>query len=312
MELLAINYHYIDDPAKYKAGIYPVSPEELALQIDTLKKEYTFVSGAQLVDAVRGKSGLPERSCILTFDDALKSQYINALPVLEEKNVPAIFFFLTGHLKNGKVYTLHKIHHLLSQHEGAVLLEQTLFLLEKKHNTKINWQEIGVEKISGWYRYDNEPTAKFKYALNHFLEDETSVLVVDQLFNDMTTTPEQELADTLYLSQEEMTTLAHHPRAAVGMHTHTHINIMKCDKETVRQDITTNAEILSEEIGVKPLEIISYPFGMITKEVFEKKVKSVADEIGLVCGFSIEKKIDINLDEPFLLGRFNPIDRFPR
>ncbi len=46
--------------------------------------------------AMVGSIDPPGRCIVLTFDDSLLSQYLNAVPVLEDVGVPAVFFVLPG------------------------------------------------------------------------------------------------------------------------------------------------------------------------------------------------------------------------
>jgi peptidoglycan/xylan/chitin deacetylase (PgdA/CDA1 family) len=46
--------------------------------------------------AMSGTSDAPRRCIVLTFDDGLLSQYLNAMPVLTDLAVPAVFFVLPG------------------------------------------------------------------------------------------------------------------------------------------------------------------------------------------------------------------------
>jgi peptidoglycan/xylan/chitin deacetylase (PgdA/CDA1 family) len=51
---------------------------------------------ATVDDAMSGVADSPPGCLVLTFDDGLLSQYTNALPVLTELDVPAVFFVLPG------------------------------------------------------------------------------------------------------------------------------------------------------------------------------------------------------------------------
>ena len=92
--LLAVNFHYIDRVDRLEGGhpypypaIFPTAPEQLASQLEAIGARFDFVSGAQIVDALDGKP-FPERACLITFDDGLRSQFENALPVLDRLGVP--------------------------------------------------------------------------------------------------------------------------------------------------------------------------------------------------------------------------------
>lgn len=57
---------------------------------------YRPTSLAAVDDALNGVSDPPRGCSVLTFDDSLYSQYANAMPVLVELGVPAVFFALPG------------------------------------------------------------------------------------------------------------------------------------------------------------------------------------------------------------------------
>jgi peptidoglycan/xylan/chitin deacetylase (PgdA/CDA1 family) len=57
---------------------------------------YHPTSLAEVDAAMQAVADPPAGCLVLTFDDALLSQYLNALPVLTELNIPAVFFALPG------------------------------------------------------------------------------------------------------------------------------------------------------------------------------------------------------------------------
>jgi len=92
VNLLAVNFHYIEEGLSHPyPAVYPVEPDRLEAQLVELGAWFDFVSGEQLLAALEGES-LPRRACVITFDDGLRSQYENALPILNRLGVPALFF----------------------------------------------------------------------------------------------------------------------------------------------------------------------------------------------------------------------------
>ena len=86
MKLLILTYHYIGDEDAHQRGIYPVSPQRLMRQLDALAdKKWQFISDEELSIGISGKLKLPEKSWLVTFDDALRSQYTMALPILAQR-----------------------------------------------------------------------------------------------------------------------------------------------------------------------------------------------------------------------------------
>jgi peptidoglycan/xylan/chitin deacetylase (PgdA/CDA1 family) len=64
--------------------------------VDLLRLGYQPVPLASIDSALAGTIDLPKGCVVLTFDDGLLSQYLNALPVLDDMQVPAAFFVLPG------------------------------------------------------------------------------------------------------------------------------------------------------------------------------------------------------------------------
>src|SRR5262245_799072 len=100
--LAAINFHYVrprfDAPFD---GIHGVTPSQLEEEIRRLARVVSFVSGRQIADAARGRTPLPERAVVVTFDDGLREQMEHALPVLNRLGVPAMFFVNTAPIATG-------------------------------------------------------------------------------------------------------------------------------------------------------------------------------------------------------------------
>lgn len=101
VELPALMYHYIrtvpdkqQDPLGFNLS---VTPEHFKQQMSYLISQgYTTVSPADLVDAMNGKSNLPPKAVLLTFDDGYEDFYQNVFPVLEEHHLEATLFVITG------------------------------------------------------------------------------------------------------------------------------------------------------------------------------------------------------------------------
>jgi len=78
---------------------FDITPELLKDQLEYLKKEgFTTISFDKLADYFDGKTSLPEKPIILSFDDSWKNQYVYAFPLLKEYSVTATFFVFTNSL----------------------------------------------------------------------------------------------------------------------------------------------------------------------------------------------------------------------
>jgi peptidoglycan/xylan/chitin deacetylase (PgdA/CDA1 family) len=69
------------------------STEEFSAQLGWFhKKGWQFLSAEALLDALNGNGALPEKSVLVTFDDAYESLLGNALPILKRFSAPAVVF----------------------------------------------------------------------------------------------------------------------------------------------------------------------------------------------------------------------------
>ena len=82
-----------------------VDPATFQRQMTFLaENKYTVISLGTLVDAIQGHGSLPARPVVITFDDGWKSQYVSALPVLEQMHFTATFFVITRQVGKGAAY----------------------------------------------------------------------------------------------------------------------------------------------------------------------------------------------------------------
>lgn len=87
-----------------------VSQDDFEAQMKYLKQNgYHVVSLDQLLDFIEYKEQLPEKSIVLTFDDAWRSIYEIALPILIKYGFTATFFIYTDFIGGGKAMTWKQI-----------------------------------------------------------------------------------------------------------------------------------------------------------------------------------------------------------
>jgi peptidoglycan/xylan/chitin deacetylase (PgdA/CDA1 family)/GT2 family glycosyltransferase len=75
---------------------YIIPPDEFERQIDALLGAgYEFVSVKEALQFLGGDGGLPRHPVLLTFDDCYQDLLDNALPLLQERGIPAVAFAVT-------------------------------------------------------------------------------------------------------------------------------------------------------------------------------------------------------------------------
>ena len=94
-KIIVLCYHAIGD----NNSNYGITAEKLKKQVDSLlASEYRPIGMDQLYGYLYDKKEIPAKSFILTFDDAMISDYEYVFPYLVKNNLKAIFFVPTAHI----------------------------------------------------------------------------------------------------------------------------------------------------------------------------------------------------------------------
>ncbi len=95
-------YHYVEyvqdknDTFRQKLNI---TPDTLTAQIETLKDAgYTFINSSDLSSALSGKTKLPSKVVMLTFDDGYMDFYTDVFPIIKKENVKVVEYVISDFL----------------------------------------------------------------------------------------------------------------------------------------------------------------------------------------------------------------------
>jgi peptidoglycan/xylan/chitin deacetylase (PgdA/CDA1 family) len=297
--LLVVNYHYISKQKFPYPGIHPLAPEGFRRQIEELGRYFQFISEEDLLSAVDGQSSLPEKACLLTFDDGLKDHYTYAAPVLSDLKIPAIFFIPGQPYAEQRALSVHRIHWLRSHTEPSVFQEMLLTGCEELGiSDRIATAESGIE---GKFFWDDLETKKAKYLLSVLLTDEER----DQILQSM----EQKMGiereacfHHIYMTSSQVKELS--GSFAVGTHSYSHTPLACKDRSEIEREIRQSMSVLSQVC--ESLSSISYPWGhnsAISSPVFE-----IARRSGLRLGFTLERSFNLTLKAPLAFARVDTND----
>lgn len=107
----SIRPSYIGEPKANK--IYDVDPKNFEIQLEYLKTHgYTTISFDDLTNYFNGLK-LPTKPVIISFDDGLETQYLNAFPILKKKEMVATFFIYTNAIDKPKFFTWKQVNELV-------------------------------------------------------------------------------------------------------------------------------------------------------------------------------------------------------
>lgn len=305
MKLLIFDYHYIGPENRYLQGIYPVSSERLENQIKEVMRYFTPISQQQLIAATEAGGGIPENSCLITFDDGLRSQFDVALPILKRMKVPAVFFVSSLPYVENRTCLVHKIHFLRATLSPEIFLEELENTLQTVFNKSLTMlltienENIAREK----YRYDTPLEAKVKYFLNNILDDKEKDEVISIIFHKYVPN-EEDFIREFYMQPEHLKELR--ALGYLGLHSFDHVAFSRLSLPEIREQLARNKEHLESIAGSIPVESVSYPYG--SKYDINSKVVEICQELGIKVGFTKERAINASLKNPLLFARADTND----
>lgn len=302
-------YHYVRDlkHSRYP-GIKGMDVSQFRTQMEFFKENFNVVTMEQVIDTIKGRSALPERAVLLTFDDGYIDNFSFVFPILEEFAFQGSFFI------PGKTFTTHqlldvnKIHYILA---GANLQKLVVDLKEKMDfyrgkefdflPTEDLWHRYAIEN-----RFDNKETIFVKRMLQTVLPEKLRNMISSELFEKYLGITEEQLAYELYMTPEQIRTLKKHGMF-IGLHGYDHYWLGNLSKEELCRDISAALDTMNEFIDRKEW-VMNYPYGSYNDSVLD-----YIKQNGACIGLTTEVRIaDLGKDEALLLPRLDCNDFPPK
>jgi peptidoglycan/xylan/chitin deacetylase (PgdA/CDA1 family) len=151
---------------KLEDRVYLLAEEEFARQLEYLRsEEWNTISVQQLLEFLKNKIPLPEKSLIMSFDDGNQTDFTIAFPLLEKLGFRATFFVTSdfidksGHLSKSQIVRMsqagmefgshgktHRFLSTLNEKELKTELQESKTVLEDLIS-----KEVGLLSLPGGY-----------------------------------------------------------------------------------------------------------------------------------------------------------------
>lgn len=294
MNLLAVNFHYFGDE-HYPRGIYPITPSRFRSQMHELGKKYAFVSQTDMLELFEEQND-QQPHCQITFDDGLKQQ-MKAFRLLQELNIPAVFYVPTLPIFENKALFVHKLHWIRTLHDDRELLE----LLKRQGVFELNEEEEVL--AAQQYKYDGALARNLKYALNFKLSEDEREAVVHKLFIQAVSN-EKTWCEQFYMDEGDLSVLA--KAGALGSHGHAHIPL--ATRANYREDIQRSTEYLKWYFRGAEVISFSYPYGSMA--AVDASVAEAVRDNGYTYAYTMWRGINTGPERvhPYLLKRVDTND----
>lgn len=302
-------YHYTRDlqHSRYPA-IRGLDQALFCQQIEFMKNNFNVVTMEQVMDAVEGKSELPEKALLLTFDDGYADNYTFALPVLERYGIQGSFFVPGKTIATHQLLDVNKIHYILASADIKRIVADVKSKMDYYRgaefdypSTKELWNQYAVDE-----RFDGKEVVFVKRILQTVLPEKLRNQISSDLFEKYVGVSEEQLAYELYLTDEQIRTMKRHGMF-IGLHGYDHYWLGNLSAEQMKQDILLALDTLDEFINRKHW-VMNYPYGSYNRSVLDY-IRNQGACVGLTTEVGVA---DIRKDNALELPRLDCNDFPPK
>ncbi len=296
-DYIAVNYHYVQNPSAQWQGIYPCSVDDFEKQVKFLSENYKIVSVGEIYQAV--KQGQKGKFCAITFDDGLRDQYNNAVPILRQYHVTATFFIIASVLE-GYLPTTHKIHTLLSKISTKFLVDMfNSFLVEFHPDLENQYFIPKNRRLTERRKHESLVSANLKETFIILPED-----IKNQFLNncfEKFKLDEEKISQQFFMNNSEIKHLKNQ-QMIIGSHSYKHYALDTVNDDTLSKDIKLANRIFKKLLDETPI-IFSYPHGRSHDQVVKVLIKE-----GFKYAVTIENRGLRFDDHPMLIPRYDAND----
>lgn len=277
--LTTVAYHYVRGIRGSRwPRIRGLELDDFKSQLAYLKRNYTIVSLPEVINALEGGE-LPERACLLTFDDGYLDHYQHVFPLLFDAKVSGAFFPIGRSVAERWVADVNKIHFLL--HDSLALDELASFCAIKSG--------MSPDEPS---RFDDAKTTFVKKVLQ----------ARPDLLSGFSTSV---TADDLYMTPEHIKVMAANGMH-FGVHGWNHVRFSRMTEQEQAADLDASIAFL-RGLGVLPERwAMCYPYG--APGDYTGISERLVTERGGVIAFTTESAVFANDWPPHRMPRLDTND----
>jgi peptidoglycan/xylan/chitin deacetylase (PgdA/CDA1 family) len=259
--LRIVMYHYVRE---IRNSEYPLIKglelEGFKRQLDYLEAIYRIITAQQLIDFANGAGDIPDKACLLTFDDGYKDHVDNVLPELMKRKLQGSFFPPVKAITEREMLNVNCVHFILASHpDFAALIEEIreACLANGMSDDEFtsHWHRYGVAS-----RYDAKEVIFIKRMLQHVLPEEQRNHLSSLLFKKYVHEDMREFADTLYMSLDDTEKLVA-SGMYVGSHGYRHLWLNREPKHSQESEIDLSLDFLGKVGAPTENWIMCYPYG---------------------------------------------------
>ena len=237
---------------------------------------------------IRGSNKIPKNPVIITFDDGFKNNYTTAAPILEELQIPAIFYISAGMIGTEKMFWVDILEDLLNR--------TTESFIKLKLNEHVEFDITTEDK-------------KFEALLiiKSFCKSSTHI-IKERVIKDLTVASKIEPCchknpNYISMSWEELIEIDKKDLFTIGGHSLNHNILSSLDSKDLEHEVSESLRILKEKLNHQIIHY-SYPEGQMNH--YNEEVIQLLKKSGIICSPSAIDGINNFNDDLFHLKRIMP------
>ena len=288
-KLTVLCYHRIDDTTHpdfqtFKPNV-SATVEGFTAQVEYLHNHFNIVSLDQVTEwLTTGKQDIPDYPALITFDDGYRDNYLNAFPILREKQIPAVIFLATDYIGEAVPFAwdlaAYCFYHTTYDSADLPFEGQQSWQDQKQKDLVLkNW----IDQLK--YR----PHKEMKDAIQR-LPEILDVSIPNDAFS------------KLHLTWDEVREM-HKNGIYIGAHTMSHPILTRVSLDKVEHELRGSKERIEAELNTS-VGSFAYPNGQLTD--FNPEIEQITRNSGFSTAFSLVSGIPSlkNIREnPFAIQR---------
>ncbi|MBE3128780.1 MAG: polysaccharide deacetylase family protein [Actinobacteria bacterium] len=264
----------LDDPSLV------ISTKNFEEQIKYLSKSYNIISTHDLAAHIKKEIPFPSNSAVITFDDGLKNNFVNAFPILQKYDAKATVFLITDYIDTLKISWSNKFYFFINK----IGLDEFVEEFEREFPAYSNLiEKIGQKNI----------TENINFILKYKVDDNIKEKFIQGLYNKFRIKINKKEIKDLYLSWKEIKKMAD-AGISFGSHTSTHPVLSTLNYEKAKKEIVDSKQNIEAKLN-KKINLFAYPYG--DKDSFDLNNKKILINYNFLCAVStIEGFNNLNSD----------------
>jgi len=274
--LVVLCYHRVREKTDifYDRNI-SVTPAQFRKQMLYIKKYFNVVSMDQLIDVYYNGCEFKPNSLMVTFDDGYKDNAINAFPILEKLEIPAVVFLITGLINKDIISWEDRLSYAFNNIQDE--------MVEVSNNEYYSIKTIEQKNTAVW-----EICKKLR-SIKPDQRDE----IIHNLFitYNIDTNKEEELSRRMnisFMTKDEIQYWSNHG-IDFGIHTVTHPSLPLLQEEEINTEISDSKKSLKNILN-KEVVSFAYPFGKY--QDFNDLTRSILVQNKIKIGMTFEPGVN--------------------